>query len=231
MPSPTAPATRATLLPSVIASLALLALGGCSKPDRPADAPTAAPAASAASTVAVAPDSFSTSASGVSGSGAIGPVGGFTAAEPNAPTAQVDGLPAGLMSETEDSVQIVDVSPAPGAVLKRGVPQTFHMKVLYTLQSADTAIMSMSIAQIRDSGVACNVADAALIDTVEVAIERGRHQVDVTLNWSGDSGAATQGRVYGKGFLSFVPSFWQRTGTGRRHQFTGYESVCMQFGN
>ena len=141
-------------------------------------------------------------------------------------------LPAGFISDNKDSVQILDVSPAPGSYLRRGEPRVFKMKVAYNLKSADVAILSMSVAQIRESQAGC-AGPGHLPDATTVEIKRGRHLVDIALEWSGDSGKASKGNVDMKGYLRFVPMFWRNVAgvRGKRIRvFEGYEGVCLRFG-
>lgn len=141
-------------------------------------------------------------------------------------------LPIGKLSGSEDSVQIVEISPTPGSRLRRGGPQVFNMKVAYSLQSTDTGILSMSVAQVRESPLQCGGRSGHLTDATQVQIERGMHTVDIALTWSGDSIAATKGNVDMKGYLRFVPMYWHRVGSGRGDRirvFEGYEKLCMRF--
>jgi len=144
-----------------------------------------------------------------------------------------DALPAGIISDNQDSVQILKISPVPGSYLHRGQPQIFMIKMAYFLSSADVAILSMSVAQIRENQDGCAGKRGQLTDAKEVQIYRGKHIVDVALKWSGDSVEATKGHVDMKGYLRFVPMFW-RINNGRRGDriqvFEGYENVCMSFG-
>ena len=141
-------------------------------------------------------------------------------------------LPAGVISDNEDSVQILDVSPAPGSYLHRGEQIVFKMKVVYNLKSADVALLSMSLAQIRESRGCAGLGH--LPDSTTVAIKRGRHLLDIALEWSGDSGKKSKGLIDMKGYIRFVPMFWRSLAGGGRGDrirfFEGYEKVCMRFG-
>ena len=141
-------------------------------------------------------------------------------------------LPAGVISDNEDSVQILDVSPAPGSYLRRLEPRVFKLKVAYKLKSADVALLAMSLAQIRESRGCAGMGH--LPDATTVEIKRGRHLVDIDLKWTGDSGAKSKGLVDMKGYIRFVPSFWRSLAGGGRgdmiRSFEGYEKVCMRFG-
>jgi hypothetical protein len=147
---------------------------------------------------------------------------------PFGPTA----LPIGKLSDSEDSVQIVDISPASGSHVHRGYPQVFNIKVAYSLQSTDTGILSVSIGQTREGARQCGGGSGELTDATQVQIERGVHTTDMALTWSGDSVEATKGDVMMKGYLHFVPMFWRRVGNGtgdRIRQFEGYDRLCMRF--
>jgi len=142
-------------------------------------------------------------------------------------------LPVGKISDREDSVRILDISPTPQSYFHRGRPQKFTIKVEYSLQSANIAILGMSVAQIPESAAKCASKSGGLTDATEVPIVRGRHITAFDLTWSGDSFEATKGRVDMKGYLTFSPSFWQSVGGNRGdiiRVFEGYESLCMRFG-
>lgn len=172
-------------------------------------------------------------AGGQAGSGTPTPTPTATATQPDGVVAfGATALPVGELSDAEDSVQILDISPPPGSHLTRGSPQVFNIKVTYSLQSTDTGILSMSVAQIRDSALQCAGRSGQLTDATQVQIERGVHTTDVALTWSGDSVAATKGNVDMKGYLRFVPMFWRRVGNGRGDRirvFEGYDRLCMRF--
>lgn len=157
----------------------------------------------------------------------------------NAKSAQITrtvastGLPAGVISDNEDSVQILDIHPPPSSFLQRGQSHTFNMKLQYSLQSTDVAILSVSVAQIRENPAGCADRSGQLTDATQVEIKRGKRTVDVALTWSGDTGAATRGHIDMKGYLGFVLMFWREAGGGRGERirlFEGYEGVCMRFG-
>jgi hypothetical protein len=142
-------------------------------------------------------------------------------------------LPAGTVAAGEDSLQILDVSPAPGTYMHTGQAQTFRVVVAYSLASADTAILAMSVSQIRQSAAGCSSPSGELTDASQVAITRGQRTLTMDVSWSGDSAAATKGRQFGSGYLTFAPSFWQNTNGQRGDRidyFTGYSSVCYPFG-
>ena len=141
-------------------------------------------------------------------------------------------FPVGNLSDREDSVQILGISPAAGSTLRRGAPLTFNIRVAYSLQSMDTAILSMSVAQVREGPLQCAGKEGELTDATQVPIERGEHKVDIALTWSGDTGAATSGRIAMKGYLLFVPMFWRSNGGARGDRirvFHGYDRLCMRF--
>jgi|KBSMisStaDraftv2_1062788.scaffolds.fasta_scaffold55544_2 hypothetical protein len=150
------------------------------------------------------------------------------------PVASPKVLPAGVLRKDQDSVQILDIVPPPQSYVHRGQPQTFHLKVAYSLQSADIAILSLSVAEFRDSEAGCSGRQGELSDATELEIMRGTHTVDVALDWSGDTGKATKGRVFGKGYLGVVPMFWHSESghrTDRIRVFEGYDGVCIRFGD
>ncbi len=103
----------------------------------------------------------------------------------------------------------------------------------YNLASADSAILSISSAQFPSSSARCS-GGGELTDAVQLPIVRGSHTAQVRLVWSGDTGASTKGRVFGSGFVSFLPMFWA-TNNGARGErinlFGTYAEYCYQFGS
>ena len=136
-------------------------------------------------------------------------------------------------TEATDSVELVAVSPKPGTHLGRGQPLPFGIAVTYNLVSADVAILSLSTAQFPASMGACSGSGGELVDAIQVPIQRGRHEVKVSLTWSGDTGRASKGRVFGQGYIGFAPMFWANNNgsRGERLKFFGINpDFCYPFG-
>jgi len=132
-----------------------------------------------------------------------------------------------------DSVQITSISPRPGTPLPRGKPLTLAVLVRYNLVSTDKAILALSVAEIPETAGGCSGTGGELSDAAQVPISRGQHDIQIPLTWSGDTGAATKGRVYGKGYIAIVPSFWAENNErrGERIRFFGtYPDSCYPFG-
>jgi len=141
-------------------------------------------------------------------------------------------LIAHVVDPSTNSVALNSVEPISGTYLKRGQPVTFNINLSYNLTSADTAILSISTAQFRSSTEQC-AGGGELTDAVQVPIVRGRHQAQVSLVWSGDTGASTKGRIFGSGFVSFLPMFWVNNNGARGERtnlFGTYTEYCYQFG-
>jgi hypothetical protein len=137
---------------------------------------------------------------------------------------------APVVDERVDGVVLNSVSPKAGTYLNRGKPLTFTVHLTYNLVSADSAILSLSTAENRsaDCGGGGELSDAA-----QIPIQRGTHQATLQLTWSGDTGLATKGRIYGNGSISFVPMFWASVNgqRGQRIAFFGSPSeYCYRFG-
>lgn len=140
--------------------------------------------------------------------------------------------PPYTVNDLTDSVALDSVLPPPGTYLKRGQPVAFNISVTYNLVSVDSAILSISTAQLRNSPAGC-AGSGELSDAVQLRIFRGKHQEQVKLTWSGDTGSSTKGRVYGTGYVSFVPMFWavENGARGKRlNVFGTYTNYCYQFG-
>ena len=148
------------------------------------------------------------------------------------PPATVSEPAAHVLDASANSVALDSVEPAAGTYLKRGQPVTFNITLSYNLVSADSAILSVSTAQFQNSPSRCG-GGGELTDAVEAPIVRGKHQAQVHLTWSGDTGASTKGRTFGSGYISFMPMFWT-TNNGARGErinlFGTYSEFCYQFG-
>jgi hypothetical protein len=138
-----------------------------------------------------------------------------------------------VVNDSTDSVALDSVEPKQGTPLKTGQSVTFNISVGYNLVSADSAILSISTAQLRTSPAGCSGGVGELVDAVEVPIMRGKHQAVAHLTWSGDTGVATKGRIYGNGYVSFSPMFWadNNGARGARLDYFGiYGEYCYKFG-
>lgn len=136
-------------------------------------------------------------------------------------------------ANTTDTVELVSVSPKRGTHLGRGQPLPFEIAVTYNLVSADVAIFSLSTAQFPASMGGCSGNGGELVDAIQVPIQRGRHEVKVSLTWSGDTGRASKGRVFGQGYVGFAPMFWASNdgSRGERLKFFGINpDFCYPFG-
>ncbi len=136
--------------------------------------------------------------------------------------------PAKKASDRSKPFSVRCLTPQAG----RGQPVTFNINLSYNLTSGDTAILSISTAQFRSSTEQC-AGGGELTDAVQVPIVRGRHQAQVSLVWSGDTGASTKGRIFGSGFVSFLPMFWVNNNGARGERtnlFGTYTEYCYQFG-
>jgi hypothetical protein len=157
---------------------------------------------------------------------------------PQAPQAPPSSTPqkpptqSHTLNPAANSVVLLSASPASGTYLKRGTPIPFNIVVDYNLVSADSAILSISSAQMSSSSAGC-AGGGELSDAVEVPIQRGTHRTSAKLIWSGDTGLATKGRIYGSGYVSFIPMFWA-SNNGQRTQriasFDVYKEFCYRFG-
>ena len=163
---------------------------------------------------------------------AMAPAGGKVAEAVHPPPPGIQ--PLFHVAEPTNSVSLDSVQPPKGTYLKRGQPITFNLTVSYNLATADSAILSISTAQFRSSPAGCG-GGGELTDAVEVPIVRGQHQAQVSVTWSGDTGATTKGRTFGSGYVSFMPMFWAKNNSGGRGErtnlFPTYSEYCYQFGS
>ena len=151
--------------------------------------------------------------------------------KPEAPESPQATL-AGAAERNIDSVRLETITPAPGTHLGRGQRVTFNVKLQYDLVSADAALLSLSTAQFRPTGGGC-LGNGELVDAIEVPITRGRHETQVSITWSGDTGQKSGGRIYGQGYLGFAPMFWASNNgarAGRLRYFGISQDYCYPFG-
>jgi hypothetical protein len=129
-------------------------------------------------------------------------------------------------------VKIDFASPSSGTVLTRGKPIHFNVNVEYNLVSTDAAILALSLSQGPSSNGGCNKA-GDFVAAAEAPIQRGLGGMKLTLVWPGDTGEGTGGRVYGTGYLTFVPSFWANVNGNRGARFRLFaptSEYCYPFG-
>jgi hypothetical protein len=235
MPGPASPAIRGV---AGLAGVALIVIGlsnsfGSGSAASGHSSGTASEAAATGSDAAsVSTASTPRSTRFASESGASDATPPASSASTDLPNLATNVLPAGVVSDTNDSVQIVAIEPAPGTSLQRGSVRHFAMTVKYSLQSHDDAILAISTAQIRASVKGCDN-DGNLTDATEIHISRGIGTVNLDVKWSGDDPAVSKQAAYGTGYISFVPSIWQYV-NGRRagliKSFGIYKQICMSFG-
>ena len=150
-----------------------------------------------------------------------GPPPDVIAANKPEPKPTLKKLIAHVVDVSTNSVALNSVEPASGTYLKRGQPVAFNLNVSYNLASADAA-------SARCSG------GGELTDAAQLPIVQGSHSAQVRLVWSGDTGASTKGRVFGSGFVSFLPMFWANNNGPRGERinlFGTYAEYCYQFGS
>jgi len=135
--------------------------------------------------------------------------------------------------ESGDTFQFLEVSPSLGTSLASGRPTEFKFRVHYSLQSRDTAVLAVSIAQTYAKSTGCGGNAAShLIDSDQVTIHRGDGTVDVSVLWHGGE---TKSGPQPNGFLYPAPSLWEFAGTGKRafSRISSLESLpeaCWRFG-
>jgi hypothetical protein len=175
-----------------------------------------------------APEAANSGGAGAAGAGANQP--GLVSPAPAA-TPPPPASPPEAIDPNVDSVQFNAVNPPPGTHLQRGNLVPFNIDLTYNLVSADTAILSVSTAQIRSTS-GCS-GSGELVDAIEVPISRGTHKTRLTLTWSGDTGLKSKGRIYGQGSLGFDPMFWASNNgsRGERLKYFGINTnYCYSFG-
>jgi len=121
-----------------------------------------------------------------------------------------------------DSVKIRSISPPPQTKLRQSTD--IQLELLYSLFSADKAILAVYLEEFPESAGRCDGAAHQTNGGIRVPVARGEHVLPVTVHWPGNSAA---------GFLTVGASFWKdvdgqpvgpSTDVGLFHEF------CFSFG-
>jgi hypothetical protein len=97
-----------------------------------------------------------------------------------------------------DSVQIQRIGPRPETLLHRSAD--IHLELLYSLFSAEKAILTVYLEQFPQTAAGCNGADHQTNGGTSVPVARGEHVVRLEVHWPGDPG---------NGFLTIGANFWK----------------------
>jgi hypothetical protein len=128
-----------------------------------------------------------------------------------------------LTSAAGDTVQILKVTPAIDVPLKSGVDTSLVFLMHYTLTSRDKAELVVSLNQSAADAGGC--AAHELRDEGRIPIQRGDHQVDLTVLWHGGT---SKGTPQSQGFLNPFVSIWGPGGQKRLASF-GVREACWHF--
>jgi hypothetical protein len=116
---------------------------------------------------------------------------------------------------TGDSIQLITVQQVGGQTLLRGKPKRLIVRVAYSLTSRETAILALGLDQFPDStscvppkGDVNNGGTVATVAEGHIPIQRGSHVVEVPIEWPGDTGVGTQGKIFSQGTVSLHASMW-----------------------
>lgn len=134
--------------------------------------------------------------------------------------------------ETGDFIRLTQLTPKLGTHLNRGQEIPFAIDLVYNLESAESALLSISTAQYYASGGGCQ-GNGELVDAIEVPVVRGKHQITASLNWSGDTGLKSKGRIFYQGYLGFSPMFWATSNGSRGERIKAFgtdPNFCYAFG-
>jgi hypothetical protein len=141
-------------------------------------------------------------------------------------------------ANAEDSVRIVSISPPAGTALARGTPLRFRFVVHYELTSRRSAILSLSLEQLRSRASGCKSDPSdrhsgELVTAVNIPVRKGSRDIETSITWPGDTGKGTSGRIYGSGYVTFVPMYWENRDGARGDRFRILEETadyCYTFG-
>jgi hypothetical protein len=97
-----------------------------------------------------------------------------------------------------DSVQIQSIGPRPDAGLHN--PTDIRVELVYSLFSADTAILAVFLEQFPQTAAGCNGDNHQTNGATYLHVARGEHVVTVVVHWPGAAGT---------GFLTIGAIFWK----------------------
>jgi hypothetical protein len=159
-------------------------------------------------------------------------ISSYTVAQ-NESSTDTSPLMASDTAHPADTVTIVSATPSPGTKLPRGSPVSIDIDLEYTLASLDAAHLVVSVGEIKATPPNCSkAAGGELSDAAGIDIQRGTAQIKLTVVWSGDTGQATKGRVYGTGYIAFFPSIWTAVSHRTRFKYFGMApGYCYPFGS
>lgn len=133
---------------------------------------------------------------------------------------------------TGDAIDGIQVKQLNGAGLKQGEDAQFSVRVWYTLNTSDQALLSLNLDQFRnplscasEQDFVSSVHAKAGLDSLAV-ISRGKHAVDFLV---GFKAGAVNGAVVKNGAVSFESSMWK---ANPRYKFLTRwfgTDFCLQF--
>ena len=97
-----------------------------------------------------------------------------------------------------DSVKIQRIGPRPETVLRQSAD--IHLDLVYSLFSAEKAILTVYLEQFPQTAARCNGSDHQTNGGTSVPVARGEHVVPIELHWPGSPGT---------GFLTIGANFWR----------------------
>ena len=137
-----------------------------------------------------------------------------------------------IPSPTGDAIDGIEVKQLNGTGLKQGEDAQFSVRVWYTLNTSDQALLSLNLDQFRNP-LSC-AAEEDIVSSVQAkmgadslaVISRGKHAVDFLV---GVKAGAVNGAVVKNGAVSFESSMWK---ANPRYKFlTRWFGIdfCLQF--
>jgi hypothetical protein len=97
-----------------------------------------------------------------------------------------------------DSIKIQRIGQRPETVLRQSAD--IHLELVYSLFSAEKAILTVYVEQFPQTAAGCNGSDHQTNGGTSVPVARGEHVVPVEVHWPGGPGT---------GFLTVGANFWK----------------------
>lgn len=120
-----------------------------------------------------------------------------------------------VASPPTDSVALVSVTQLNGSEFSRDKPAQLLIRVLYTLNSYESASLSLSLDEfsnpnscIPKAGEPFNTVDIHSGNAIRIPISRGTHVATFSVTWPDDAGDGFSDRAAGPGAISFQSSMW-----------------------
>jgi hypothetical protein len=114
---------------------------------------------------------------------------------------------------TGDSLELIAVKQLDDSTLLSGKPSNFLVRMRYSLESRDSAVLTLIMDQFRNPSSCVfagygedTTAPIALTSADHIVLSRGTHELEIPATWPGGLTSENKQQVLGKGAISFHAS-------------------------